>query len=63
MQDLLKVDATKSYLRAISVDEALSALAIGPRLILAGGTDVFPKLQDRQLTGHILDISGICLRR
>jgi CO/xanthine dehydrogenase FAD-binding subunit len=59
MQDLLTVEATQDYLRVNNIEDALVALAIGPRLILAGGTDVFPRLQDRQLTGHVLDISGI----
>jgi len=34
-------------------------LAAGPCRILAGGTDVFPSLQDRPLVGRVLDISGI----
>lgn len=59
MQDLLTVEATRDYLIVNNIEDALAALAIGPRLILAGGTDVFPRLQDRQLTGHVLDISGI----
>jgi CO/xanthine dehydrogenase FAD-binding subunit len=59
MQDLLTVEATQDYLRVNNIEDALAALEIGPRLILAGGTDVFPRLQDRQLNGHVLDISGI----
>ena len=37
----------------------LAMLATGPCRILAGGTDVFPSLQDRPLIGRVLDISGI----
>ena len=47
------------YVRVNSLEAAIAALAKGPRTILAGGTDVFPRLQDRPLTGAILDISGI----
>ena len=47
------------YVRVDSLEAAIAALAKGPRTILAGGTDVFPRLQDRPLTGAILDISGI----
>lgn len=47
------------YLRANDLKSAVTALASGPRKILAGGTDVFPALQDRPLEGAVLDISGI----
>ena len=47
------------YVRVDSLEAAIATLAKGPRTILAGGTDVFPRLQDRPLTGAILDISGI----
>jgi CO/xanthine dehydrogenase FAD-binding subunit len=47
------------YLRARDVEAAVKALAAGPCKILAGGTDVFPALQDRPLRGAVLDISGI----
>ena len=47
------------YVRADSLDVAVKILAEGPRTILAGGTDVFPGLQGRPLTGPVLDISGI----
>ena len=46
-------------LRAPALDAALSMLATGPCRILAGGTDVYPSLQDRPLIGRVLDISGI----
>ena len=47
------------YVRVDSLEAAIATLAKGPRTILAGGTDVFPRLQDRPLSGAILDISGI----
>ena len=47
------------YVRVDSLEAAIATLAKGPRTILAGGTDVFPRLQDRPLAGAILDISGI----
>ena len=34
--------AMGSYLRPASLDEALAALAAGPRTLLAGGTDIYP---------------------
>lgn len=47
------------YLRAQHLDEALRDLATrGPR-VLAGGTDVFPSLQNRPLTGPVLDVSNV----
>ena len=47
------------FLRARDLQSAVTALANAPRKILAGGTDIFPALQDRALTGRVLDISGI----
>ena len=47
------------YVRVDSLEAAIATLAKGPRTILAGGTDVFPRLQDRPLSGAILDISVI----
>jgi len=53
-----------NFVRAHDVASALSVLAEGSCRILAGGTDVFPALQDRPLSGLVLDISGIkTLRR
>jgi CO/xanthine dehydrogenase FAD-binding subunit len=47
------------YLRPRTVDEACAALAAGPMRILSGGTDVFPSLGDRPLTGPVLDLSAV----
>ncbi|MEZ5925311.1 MAG: xanthine dehydrogenase family protein subunit M [Hyphomicrobiaceae bacterium] len=47
------------YLRPAKLDDALKALAEPGRRVLAGGTDVFPAQGDRQLTGALIDISGI----
>ena len=59
MQGVLAADRHDDYLRPSDVDAALAMLAAGPCRILAGGTDVFPSLQDRPLVGRVLDISGI----
>ena len=70
MQDRLTADVGRAYagntgggsgnyVRADSLKSAIAALSTGPKTILAGGTDVFPRLQDRPLTGAVLDISGI----
>ena len=64
MQDVLAADRHDEFLRAPDLDAAIDMLANGPCRILAGGTDVFPSLQDRPLIGRVLDISGITdLRR
>ncbi|MFC2250394.1 xanthine dehydrogenase family protein subunit M [Labrys portucalensis] len=47
------------YLRPRTVDEACEALAVEPMRILAGGTDIFPGLGDKPLTGAVLDLSAI----
>jgi CO/xanthine dehydrogenase FAD-binding subunit len=47
------------YLRPRTLDEACEALATIPLRILAGGTDVFPSLGDRPLSGPVLDISRL----
>lgn len=47
------------YLRPRTVDEACEALAVEPMRILAGGTDIFPALGERPLTGAVLDLSAI----
>lgn len=60
MQDRLAADGgIGDYVRADSLESAIAALSTGPKTILAGGTDVFPRLQDRPLSGPVLDISGI----
>ena len=47
------------YFRPNSLQEALSVLADTGATVLAGGTDVFPSLGDRPLSGPVLDISGL----
>jgi CO/xanthine dehydrogenase FAD-binding subunit len=48
-----------SYLRPDRLDEALGALAEGPRTLLAGGTDVYPARVGRFVDDDILDISAL----
>jgi CO/xanthine dehydrogenase FAD-binding subunit len=47
------------YFRPNSLQDALDVLADTRATILAGGTDVFPALGDRPLSGPVLDISGL----
>src|SRR5215472_2808103 len=47
------------YFRPSSLEEALQLLADTRATILAGGTDVFPSLGDRPLSGPVLDISAL----
>jgi len=47
------------YYRPSSLQDALHVLADQHPTILAGGTDVFPALGDRPLTGPVLDISAL----
>ena len=47
------------YFRPSSLQDALNVLADTRATILAGGTDVFPALGDRPLSGPVLDISAI----
>lgn len=47
------------YFRPSSLHEALDVLADTRATILAGGTDVFPALADRPLSGPVLDISAL----
>ena len=42
-----------------SVDEALGVLASGKARIIAGGTDVYPGLSERPLSGDIVDVTRI----
>ena len=46
------------YLRPVSLDEALQALA-RPWTVLAGGTDFFPARVGRAIDENVLDIGGI----
>ena len=59
MQGVLAADRRGDYVRAANLDGAVAMLSAGPCRILAGGTDVFPSLNDRPLVGRVLDISGI----
>jgi CO/xanthine dehydrogenase FAD-binding subunit len=47
------------YFRPTSLDEATQILAAQPAQILAGGTDFFPALGERQVQGPVLDLSGL----
>jgi CO/xanthine dehydrogenase FAD-binding subunit len=47
------------YFRPDTLDEAVHALASSGGRILAGGTDFFPSLGDRPVTGAVVDISGL----
>jgi CO/xanthine dehydrogenase FAD-binding subunit len=47
------------YFRPGTLDEAVQALAAHGGQILSGGTDFFPALGDRSVTGPVLDVSGI----
>jgi CO/xanthine dehydrogenase FAD-binding subunit len=48
-----------SYLRPASLPEALAALAAGPRIVLAGGTDYYPTRVGRPPEDDLLDITAI----
>lgn len=64
MQGVLAANVQKDFVHAPDLAVAIQMLAAGPCRILAGGTDVFPSLQDRPLVGRVLDVSGIAeLRR
>jgi len=56
---LLHRGANALYFRPNSLQDALDVLADTRATILAGGTDVFPSLGDRPLSGPVLDISGL----
>ena len=47
------------FLRPRTLQDALEALASTGGVILAGGTDIFPALGDRPLSGTVIDISGL----
>jgi CO/xanthine dehydrogenase FAD-binding subunit len=47
------------YFRPETVEEAAQILAEQGGSILSGGTDFFPALSDRQVTGTVVDISAI----
>src|SRR5262245_58378627 len=48
-----------SYLRPTELKEALAALAAGPRIILAGGTDYYPTRVGQPLDDDLLDITAL----
>ncbi len=48
-----------AWLRPTSLADALAALAAAPRVILAGGTDLYPSHGTSSLPGSILDISAL----
>ncbi len=48
-----------SYLRPSELKEALAALAAGPRIILAGGTDYYPARVGQPLDDDLLDITAL----
>ena len=48
-----------SYLRPAELAEALAALAAGPRIILAGGTDYYPARVGQPLDDDLLDITAL----
>lgn len=47
------------YFRPGTLDEAVHVLAAHGGQILSGGTDFFPALGDRPLSGSVVDVSGI----
>jgi hypothetical protein len=47
------------YFYPKTLEEAVSILAHQGRTILASGTDFFPALDDRRMTGTVVDISAI----
>lgn len=48
-----------SYLRPTNLDEALAALADGPRTMLAGGTDIYPARVGRWVDDDVLDVTAL----
>ena len=47
------------YLRPARLEDALELLAAEPRLVLAGGTDVYPAFTSRPIDRPVLDITGL----
>lgn len=47
------------YLRPDRLDDALAILAAEPRLVLAGGTDVYPAFASRPVDRPVLDITAL----
>lgn len=48
-----------SYLRPANLDDALAALQVMPRTLLAGGTDIFPARVGRSVDDDVLDVTGL----
>jgi CO/xanthine dehydrogenase FAD-binding subunit len=48
-----------SYLRPTQLNDALAALAAGPHVVVAGGTDFYPARVGRPIDDDVLDISGL----
>jgi CO/xanthine dehydrogenase FAD-binding subunit len=48
-----------TYLRPRALDEALAALAAGPRVVVAGGTDFYPARVGQPLDEDVLDITAL----
>jgi CO/xanthine dehydrogenase FAD-binding subunit len=51
--------SASDYVRPVSLDDALKALARPGSRILSGGTDFYPSLGDRPANGAIVDISAV----
>lgn len=52
-----------SYLRPTRLEEALEALALGARIVIAGGTDYYPARVGQPLDDEILDITALAALR
>lgn len=50
---------TPDYHRPGALDEATALLAAAPRVVLAGGTDLYPATKAQSLGGSVLDLNGI----
>lgn len=48
-----------TVLRPTNLDEALAELAAAPAALIAGGTDMFPALGDRQAPSRVMDLGAI----
>jgi CO/xanthine dehydrogenase FAD-binding subunit len=47
------------YQRPETLPEATALLAVGPRVVLAGGTDLFPATPALNLSGRVLDLGAL----
>jgi CO/xanthine dehydrogenase FAD-binding subunit len=54
-----RLNCMGSYIRPTELNEALAALAAGPRVILAGGTDYYPARVGQPLDDDVLDITAL----